>query len=189
MLSESGGRNLAAKFHNKGQIISSSSVFSCFMFPLQRHTSGLLSTSCVCLCLFFSNSMLTQAQVQKFTHILLYRNQSAAVFKVFYCFLEQEKSNLFSKFDFKILFFFKVTCTELERLKNSYRQVLKDAAQAKKKYQDTSKGGISTHSLLNQFQAEAPWCLLLLLFLIFLFFVCVQTRTETKTESVTSRLW
>ncbi|XP_017296972.1 tyrosine-protein kinase Fes/Fps isoform X2 [Kryptolebias marmoratus] len=33
----------------------------------------------------------------------------------------------------------KVTSTELERLKTSYRQALKDVAQAKKKYQDTNK--------------------------------------------------
>ncbi|XP_072236573.1 tyrosine-protein kinase Fes/Fps [Leuresthes tenuis] len=33
----------------------------------------------------------------------------------------------------------KVTHTELERLKSSYRQAAKDAAQAKRKYQDTSK--------------------------------------------------
>ncbi|KAM4592729.1 tyrosine-protein kinase Fes/Fps [Odontesthes bonariensis] len=33
----------------------------------------------------------------------------------------------------------KVTHTELERLKGSYRQAAKDAAQAKRKYQDTSK--------------------------------------------------
>ncbi|KAM4596932.1 tyrosine-protein kinase Fes/Fps [Fundulus diaphanus] len=33
----------------------------------------------------------------------------------------------------------KVTHTELERLKSSYRQAVKDAAQARRKYQDTSK--------------------------------------------------
>ncbi|XP_037552193.1 tyrosine-protein kinase Fes/Fps isoform X2 [Nematolebias whitei] len=33
----------------------------------------------------------------------------------------------------------KVTCLELERLKNSYRQAHKDAAQAKRKYQDSNK--------------------------------------------------
>ncbi|XP_015229343.1 PREDICTED: tyrosine-protein kinase Fes/Fps isoform X2 [Cyprinodon variegatus] len=33
----------------------------------------------------------------------------------------------------------KVTHTELERLKNNYRQAVKDAAQARRKYQDTSK--------------------------------------------------
>ncbi|CAN9507027.1 unnamed protein product [Ophioblennius macclurei] len=34
----------------------------------------------------------------------------------------------------------KVTHTELERLRSSYRQVVRDAAQAKRKYQETSKG-------------------------------------------------
>uniref|UniRef100_A0A3Q2QAM6 Tyrosine-protein kinase Fes/Fps n=1 Tax=Fundulus heteroclitus TaxID=8078 RepID=A0A3Q2QAM6_FUNHE len=33
-----------------------------------------------------------------------------------------------------------VTHTELERLKSSYRQAVKDATQARRKYQDTSKG-------------------------------------------------
>lgn len=34
-----------------------------------------------------------------------------------------------------------VTQTELERLKSSYRHAVKDATQAKRKYQETSKGG------------------------------------------------
>lgn len=34
-----------------------------------------------------------------------------------------------------------VTQTELERLKNGYRQAVKDVAQAKRKYQEANKGG------------------------------------------------
>uniref|UniRef100_A0A8C6NHK2 non-specific protein-tyrosine kinase n=1 Tax=Nothobranchius furzeri TaxID=105023 RepID=A0A8C6NHK2_NOTFU len=36
----------------------------------------------------------------------------------------------------------KVTCTELEKLKSSYRQVAKDVAQTKRKFQETSKGAL-----------------------------------------------
>lgn len=34
-----------------------------------------------------------------------------------------------------------VTHTELEKLKSTYRQAVREAAQAKRKYQETSKGG------------------------------------------------
>lgn len=44
-----------------------------------------------------------------------------------------------------------VTQTELERLKSSYRQAAKDAAQAKRKYQEASKGGNLWWRLLTYF--------------------------------------
>lgn len=42
----------------------------------------------------------------------------------------------------------KVTQTELERLKSSYRQAVRDAAQAKRKYMEAYKGEQTWHQLL-----------------------------------------
>lgn len=76
----------------------------------------------------------------------------------------------------KMLFYglLQVTQTELERLKSSYRHAVKDATQAKRKYQETSKGGDFWYHLCFWIESVSCWCHGLFFFVcLFSVFLCL----------------
>lgn len=93
-----------------------------------------------------------------------------------------------------------VTQTELERLKSSYRQAVRDAAQVKRKFHEACKGGDSWyHSLLCHFHTDSTvWsfscaCIaqkvyfhhdIMCLFVpVLCVCVCLQIKSVTKLKS------